>query len=163
MDQLAIAIRLLLSDSEGRFVYERQLRIFQLQCWLLDTLKQESSFRHSAMRFGVAALSREISKIRSRNRLLRRSECFLLAIAAKDMGEVINRCFATPLDIYDLLWVSRFPHFKRDHDEALATIEKLNTVLEVRLRLHAAGQPSSLAKTWEMLPKLARVLARRQV
>ena len=35
-------------------------------------------------------------------------------------------------------------------------IEKLNTVLEVRLRLHAAGQPSSLAKTWEMLPKLAK-------
>jgi hypothetical protein len=33
-------------------------------------------------------------------------------------------------------------------------IEKLNTVLEVRLRLHAASCPSSLAKTWEMLPKL---------
>jgi hypothetical protein len=87
MDQLAIAIRLLLGDSEERFVHERQLRMFQLQCWLLDNLKQEVSFRHSAMRFGVAVLSREISKIRSRNRLLRTSECFLLATAAKDMGE----------------------------------------------------------------------------
>src|SRR5208282_4478624 len=156
MDQLAIAIKLLLGDGEEKFTYERQLRMFQFQCWLLDTWKQESSFRQSAMRFGCAVLSREISRTRSRNRSLRTRDCLLLAIATKEIEEVINRCFVKPLNIYDLLRVSRFPHSKQDHDDAAVTIEKLNTVLDVRLRLHAAGQPSSLAKTWEMLPKLVK-------
>jgi hypothetical protein len=164
MDQLAIAIKLLLDDSEQRFTYERQLRMFQFQCWLLDTWKQESSFRQSAVRFGCAVLSSEISRVRSSNRGLGTRDCFLLAIAGKNMEQIINRSFARHGhmydDIYDLMRVDRLPIRKWDHDDAVAIIEKLNTVLEVRLRLRAADQSWSLAKTWEMLPKLAKGIGR---
>src|SRR5271165_6918540 len=154
-DELAIAIRLLLGDSEEKFTCERQLRMFQFQCWLFDTWKQESSFRQSAIRFGGAVLSSEISRISARNKGLGTRDCFLLAIARENVEEILSRSFAKSENIYDLLRVDRFPLLKRHHDAAVATIEKLNTVLEVRLRLHAAGQSSSLANTWKMLPQLA--------
>ena len=154
MDQLAIAIKLLLGESEEKFAYERQLPMFQFQCWLLDTREQESSFRRSAVIFGAAALSREISG-RSKRGLGKR-DSYLLTIASKNMEQIINRCFAIPNDMYSLMRAGAFPLSKKSHDDAKAKIEKLNTVLEVRLRLHAADQPSSLAKTWEMLPKLAK-------
>ena len=50
-DKLAIAIALLLSDAKEKFTYERQLHMFQFQCWLLDTHKQDVSFATSAIRF----------------------------------------------------------------------------------------------------------------
>jgi hypothetical protein len=156
MDQLAIAIKLLLGDSEQRFAYERQLRMFQLQCWLLDTGNQDQSFSRSALIFGASALSSEISRMRSQNKGLRTRDCFLLAIAKNNMEVIINGCFSRPSNLYALLNASTFPLSKKGHDDAFATIKKLNMVLEVRLRLRAAGQPSSLAKTWEMLPKLAK-------
>ena len=83
MDQLAIAIKLLLGDSEERFTYERRLRMFQFQCWLLDTANQDSSFGRSAARFGAAALSSEISG-RSKGGLTKR-DAFLLTIASKNI------------------------------------------------------------------------------
>ena len=142
MDQLAIAIQLLLDNSEERFIYERQLRMFQFQCWLLDTSEQESSFRRSAIKFGGAVLSSEMSRVRTRIRGLGTRDCILLAIAGKNTEGVINHCFALHGrkfdDIYDLMKVDRFPLWKKAHDDAFATIKKLNTVLEVRLRLHAA-------------------------
>src|SRR5271166_417377 len=125
MDQLAIAIKLLLNDSEEKFAYERQLRMFQFQCWLLDTLNQDSSFGRSAARFGAAALSCEISR-RSRNRLLRIKDSFLLAIASKNMEEVINRCFGMPSNIYALLKAGAFPLSKKSHDDAVATIRAVS-------------------------------------
>ena len=106
MDQLAIAIKLLLDNSEERFIYERQLRMFQFQCWLLDTWEQERSFRRSAVIFGAAALSREISR-RSKKGLTTR-DCFLLVVARKNMEEIINHCFATRNNIYALLSVVGF-------------------------------------------------------
>ena len=156
MDQLAIAIKLLLGDSEQRFTYERQLRMFQFQNWLLDTGNLDQSFGRSALIFGASALSSEISRMRSRNKGLRTKDCFLLAIAKNNMEMIINGCFSRPSNLFALLSAGTFPLSKKGHDDAFATIKKLNTVLEVRLRLHAAGQPSSLAKTWEMLPKLAK-------
>ena len=128
--------------------------MFQFQCWLLDTWEQERSFRRSAVIFGAAALSREISR-RSKKGLTT-EHFFLLVVVSKNMEEIINHCFATRNNIYALLSAGAFPLSKKGHDDALAIIKKLNTVLEVRLRLHAASQPSSLAKTWEMLPKLAK-------
>jgi hypothetical protein len=153
MDQLAIAIKLLLGDSEERFTYERRLRMFQFQCWLLDTANQDSSFGRSAARFGAAALSSEISG-RSKGGLTKR-DAFLLTIASKNMEQVINRCFATPSNIYALLNAGAFPLSKKSHDDAVRTIKKLNTVLEVRLRLHAAGRQPSLNNAWKILPTLA--------
>ena len=79
----------------------------------------------------------------------------MLAIARENLGEVINRSFETR-GIYDLLRVDRFPLLKKGHDDARTIIEKLNTVLEVRLQLHAAGHSASLANTWKMLPKLTK-------
>jgi hypothetical protein len=153
MDQLAIAIKLLLGDSEERFIYERQLRMFQFQCWLLGTSNQDLSFKRSAAIFGAAALSREISG-RSKRGLGKR-DCFLLTIASKNMEQIINRCFATPSNIYELLKAGVFPLSKKSHDEAVGTIEELNTVLEVRLQLHAAGHLPSLNNAWRILPTLA--------
>ncbi len=132
-DKLAIAIALLLDDSKEKFTYERQLRMFQFQCWLLDTYKQDVSFGMSAIRFGGAVLSSATSRMRSTR--LRTRDCLLLAIARE---------------------FDRFPLLKKGHDDARTIIEKLNTVLEVRLRLHAAGQSASLANTWKMLPKLTK-------
>ena len=111
MDQLAIAIKLLLDDSEERFTYERQLRMFQFQCWLLDTWKQERSFRRSAIRFGGAALSREISRSLE-NGVDAREIAFLLVVVSKNMEEIINHCFATRNNIYALLSVDRFSSLK---------------------------------------------------
>jgi len=71
------------------------------------------------------------------------------------MEEVINHCFAAPSNIYELLRVGVFPLSKKSHDEAVATIKKLNTVLGVRLQLHAAGQLPSLNNAWRILPTLA--------
>ena len=99
-DKLAIAIALLLDDSKEKFTYERQLRMFQFQCWLLDTYKQDLSFRMSAIRFGGAVLSSATSRMRSTR--LRTRDCLLLAIARENLGEVINRSFETR-GIYDLL------------------------------------------------------------
>ena len=93
--------------------------------------------------------------MRSQNTRLRTRDCFLLAIAKDNMEVIINGCFHGR-ELYALLNASTFPLSKKGHDDAFATIKKLNMVLEVRLQLRAAGQPSSLAKTWEMLPKLAK-------
>jgi hypothetical protein len=153
-DELARAITLLLSDSKGDFAYERALRVFQFQCWLLGTYKQTASFGHSAIIFGAAALSRRISRIRSTTRL-RLKDCFVLAITRHDVEDIIDNCFATPSNIYSLLKADPFALLKRDHDEAVAIVERLNSVVEIRLRLRASGQPSSLESAWKMLPKLA--------
>ena len=150
-DKLAIAIALLLGDSKEKFTYERQLRMFQFQCWLLDTHKQDVSFGTSAIRFGGAVLSSATSRMRSTR--LRTRDCLLLAIARRTWRRlsiaVSRRWTYTPLRL-------SVSSFKKGHDDARTIIEKLNTVLEVRLQLHAAGQSASLANTWKMLPKLTK-------
>jgi hypothetical protein len=42
--------------------------MFQFQCWLLDTLTQDKSFRQAELRFAAALLSRTISQIHNENR-----------------------------------------------------------------------------------------------
>jgi hypothetical protein len=153
MDRLAIAIKLLLSDSEENFAFQRQLCMFQFQNWLLGTTNQDPSFRRSAMVFGAAALSREISI--GLEKKLGKRDSFLLAVASKNMEHVIDRCIVSGRNnIYELLSLGTFPLTKNSHDLAVTAIEKLNTVIEVRLRLHASDVASSLAKTCEMLPRL---------
>jgi hypothetical protein len=93
--------------------------------------------------------------VRSGNRGLGKRDSFLLTIANKNMEQIINRCFAAPSNLYELLKAGHFPLSKKGYGGAVAIIEKLNTVLEVRLRLHAAGQSSSLNNTWRMIPTLA--------
>jgi hypothetical protein len=162
MDRLAIAIKLLLSrqratsdDSEENFAFQRQLCMFQFQYWLLGAANQDLAFGKSAAMFGAAALSCEISK-----RKLGRRDSFLLAVASKNMEQVINRCFGARDNIYELLKVGPSPLSKKGYDFAAAEIRALNAVLEVRLRLHAAGHSSSLNNTWRMIPVLAPGIGR---
>ena len=153
-DELANAIRLLLSTDEEEFAYERELRMFQFQCWLLDRSKQDASFTRSALKFAATLLSKTISRIRARNRGMSTRDCFLVAVASNDMEGILNFCFRRGLGPYSLLTIDKFPLRKTEHDKALKEIVDLNNLVGARVRLHVAGERASLNAGERLLPKL---------
>jgi hypothetical protein len=153
-DELANAITLLLGDSEDGFPHERELRVFQFQCWLLDSQTQDVSFRRSARIFATAVLSTTISRTRVRNKRMSTRECFLLATASKNMDGLLNFCFRRPHTLYSLLAIENFPLLRSEHDKALEEIADLNDLVEARVRLRLSNEPASLNAGQQLLPKL---------
>jgi hypothetical protein len=153
-DELANAITLLLGDSEEGFPHERELRMFQFQCWLLDSQTQDASFRRSARIFATAVLSTAISRTRAKNNRMRMRESFLLAVASKSMDGLINFCFGRRHSLYSLLAIDNFPLLRSEHDHALEEIADLNDLVEARVRLHLSSEPPSLNAGERLLPKL---------
>jgi hypothetical protein len=160
-DELANAITLLLGDSEEGFPHERELRVFQFQCWLLDSQTQDASFRRSARIFATAALSATISGTREKNNRMSMRECFLLAVASKNMDSLLNFCFGRRHSLYSLLAIDNFPLLRSEHDGATEEIADLNDLVEARVRLHLAGEPASLNAGERLLPKLKPESPRR--
>lgn len=160
-DELANAINFLLGDAEERFPYERDLRTFQFQCWLLDSRRDEVSFRLSARIFATAVLSTTISRTRARNRSLSVTECFLVAVAHEPTRRLLNSCFGGHYSLYSLLTMDSFPLLRHEHDRALEEIADLNDLVDARVRLHLAGEPSGLNAGLQLLPTLKRASRRR--
>jgi hypothetical protein len=153
-DELANAITLLLGDSEEGFPHERELRMFQFQCWLLDSQTQDASFQRSARIFATAVLSTAISRTRAKNNGLSMRERLLLATASKNMDGLINFCFRRRHSLYSLLAIDNFPLRRSEHDHALEEIADLNDLVEARVRLHLSSEPPGLNAGERLLPKL---------
>jgi hypothetical protein len=160
-DELAHAITLLLGDAEEGFPHERELRVFQFQSWLLDSQTQDVSFRRSARIFATAVLSTTISRTRAKNNRISMRECFLLAVASKSMDGLLNFCFGRRHSLFSLLAIDNFPLLRSEYDPAVEEIADLNDLVEVRVRLHRAGQPASLNAGQRLLPKLKPESRRR--
>jgi hypothetical protein len=160
-DELANAITLLLGDSEEGFPHERELRVFQFQCWLLDSQTQDASFRRSARIFATAVLSTTISRTRAKHNRMSIGECFLLAVASKNMDGLLNFCFGSRYSLYSLLAINHFPLHRSEHDEAIKEIADLNDLVEARVRLYLTDEPSSLNAGERLLPKLKPESRRR--
>jgi hypothetical protein len=160
-DELANAITFLLGDSEERFPHERELRVFQFQCWLLDSQAQNVSFQRSARIFATAVLSRTISRTQAKNPRISMREGFLLATASKNMDGLLNFSFGRRHSLYSLLTLGSFPLHRSKHDPAVEEIAELNDLVEVRIRLHLADEPPSLNAAERLLPKLKPESRRR--
>jgi hypothetical protein len=152
-DELASAITLLLGAADEKFVHERELRMFQFQCWLLDNGSQNTSFRDSALKFGTALLGTTISRIRTEKRMGARNS-FLLASASRNLEGIVNFCFARRDNLYPLLEIDNFPLRQPAHDTAVEEIADLNNLVETRVRLHLASERASLNAAKRLLPTM---------
>jgi hypothetical protein len=144
INSLADMFQLLSAARDPKFVFEPELRLFQLKVWLLSSGKDSKSLNDSAVLFTSIMFRRRIGLDHRQLPGATPSELMDTVFENEIYRELYDVAFPFPLTPYTLSLKLSLGALRSGFGKSQEEIDHLNLLTEIRLRLHAGGHSYSL-------------------